>query len=200
MPKEDNKMIQPEIGGHIREADHVIMKWFCPIFAAILFFFSAFAIATAFKYPEDIVSGIIVPVMMLGIGMFLLVIRYRVKSLNMTYHCDRNSIENSCFGRTQSIDLNVSFFISDLPVKDGRNRPVCYEHYFLLSSRPFSPIPNLGEGGRLEIDKLWKRGILILPSDDRVKVWLSSVTGISQIPQYPEAAYIQRDDFWRSYE
>lgn len=193
-------MIQPEMDGHVCEASYLITRCFIPLLAAIIVIPLIYGVKEVVENPDERVFTIFSALILPSIGLSLLISTFRSKSLNMTYHCDRSSIENCSFGRIQSVDINVPFFISDLPLKCYFKGAVWYEHYIILSSSPFSPIPDLREQGGGIFNKLWEKGTVVLPADDDVKAWLCAVTGISSIPQYPKVAYVQRDDFWRSYE
>lgn len=193
-------MIQPEMDGHVCEASYLITRCFIPLLAAIIVIPLIYGMKEVVENPDERVFTIVSALILPCIGLSLLISTFRSKSLNMTYHCDRSSIENCCFGRVQSVNLNVPFFLSELALKRERGQVVWYEHYIILSGSPFSLIPDLREQGGSIFNKLWKKGTVILPADDDVKAWLCAVTGIGSIPQYPKVAYVQRDDFWRSYE
>ncbi len=193
-------MLPPEINGYVYKADYVIFKWLIPVLAAILFFFSTYGMMAAFKYPDDFMPNLIAGVMIFCIGLFFMIARYKSKAWKITYHCDRALIENSCMGKTHSLDIHQSLFIADFSVKYSAKGATWYEHVLMLSSCPFPPISGLEGKGVWAVNVLWEKNIILLPADDETKAWLSAVTGISQIPQYPRVAYSQRDDFWRSCE
>lgn len=193
-------MIQPEMDGHVCEASYLITRCFIPLLAAIIVIPLIYGMKEVAENPDERVFTIVSALILPCIGLSLLISTFRSKSLNMTYHCDRSSIENCSFGRVQSVNLKVPFFLSELALKRERGQVVWYEHYIILSGSPFSPIPDLREQGGGIFNELWEKGTVVLPADDDVKAWLCAVTGISSIPQYPKVAYVQRDDFWRSYE
>ena len=103
-------------------------------------------------------------------------------------------------GKTHSLDTNQSMFIADFSVKYSVRGAILYEHFLILSGCPFPPISGLEDKNIWAINEFWEKKIILLPADDKTKAWLCAVTGISQIPQYPKVAYLQKDDFWRSCE
>ncbi len=195
-------MIFPEIDGCVLNEDYrLLSKWLLPIASTILMILPLKALIVSINEQDASIPGRISAVLIICIGIFLLIASYKnAQTWSMTYHCDRESIENCCKGTIHSLNLNSSFYISELPVKCAMKGAIWHEHFLILSSYPFSSISGLGESGLGAIDKLWKKGIIILPAGDEVKAWLGAVTGIGQIPQYPKVAYLQKDDFWRSCE
>lgn len=193
-------MIPPEINGYVCKGDYVVFRWLYPVLAAILFFFSACGMVAAFKYPDDFMPNLICGIMMFCIGLFFTIVRCKSKAWKITYHCDSALIENRCMGKTHSLDTNQSLFIADFPVKYSAKGATWYEHFLILSGCPFPPISGLEDKSIWAINAFWEKNIILLPADDETKAWLCAATGISQIPQYPKVAYLQKDDFWRSCE
>lgn len=189
-------MIPPEINGYVCKADYILLKWLCPVLATIAFFFSAYGIIAAFKYPDDFIPNLLGVMLFFCIGLFFTIVRYKSIAWKITYHCDSALIENRCMGKTHSLDTNQSLFLADFSVKfNGRGVTPGYEHFIILSGCPFPPISGLEDKSIWAVNALWEKNIILLPADDETKAWLCAATGISQIPQYPKVAYLQKGDF-----
>lgn len=194
-------MIPPEINGYVCKADYILLKWLCPVLATIAFFFSAYGMWELPNIQEAFIPNLFGVIMLFCIGLFFTIVRYKSKAWKITYHCDSALIENRCMGKTHSLDTKQSMFIADFSVKfNGRGVTPGYEHILILSGCPFPPISGLEDRGVWAVNVLWEKNIILLPADDETKAWLCAATGISQIPQYPKVAYLQKDDFWRSFE
>lgn len=188
-------MIPPKINGYVLAEDfRVLNRWISPICAVIIILFSIVFLKPAFFEMDNKIPNLIAAVVFLIIGLFMLGGSYKNSNiLSLSYSCEKALITTQCKHGMHSLDINRSFYITNLSVAFFM-KGTWFEEFIILSNQPFSRIPNLENGGLQVIENLWSQGVIILPANDEIRTWIKLISEVNQIPQYPKVAYLQRND------
>ena len=188
------KMIPVEIRGYVLEDEYRwTNKWITLIGAISLILVSVACLYLEIKAQENLLPSLVFAAVFMGVAFATLFRRHKYsEDLKMKYRCDGDSAENRCFGETHALDVTSPFFAYELTVSfTAAKGATWYEHFYVLSDQPFSPISGIEDSGVTITRIAWKRGYILLPHNDDTQAWLSALTGATQIPQYPKAACLQ---------
>lgn len=188
-------MIPHNICGYVLSNDfRLLNRWLNPIGAVIVILFSMKFLKRAVVEQNNILPHLVAAAIFMSVGVLLLVARHRnSKILGLSYSCEKNLITNQCCLGKHCLDINHSFFITEISIAFTM-KGTWFEHFFILSSDPFSRIPSIGNSGLHVIKNLWKEGVIILPASEEIRIWIAQIIGICQIPQHPKVAYLQKNN------
>lgn len=180
---------QSAISGYLCPDERTLRRYLIPVGGVIMICFGGVLWVEAFRNIDSLLHWL------LAVGWSLLVAFLLVRSPsvidNMQFSVEPGRVTNSCPSSGEVVlEVSRGLFVTTATVEFAYGKATTNKAFYLFSSKHFESDSVVVGGGLSALERLHKRGIVIVPKNKDTEAWIEAEMKI-KVPVFP--AYVLLD-------